>query len=41
MEEVGKMLFARVGEECGYHISTISTENAYKKDENVWKNRRK
>lgn len=43
MEEVGKMLFARVGEEYGYCISdhNSSTESAYKEDEKVWKNRRK
>lgn len=37
MEEVGTMLFASVGEECGYRISdhNSSTESAYKEDEKV------
>lgn len=37
MEEVGTMLFASVGEECGCRISdhNSSTESAYKEDEKV------
>lgn len=31
MEEVSKMLFASVGEEFGYHISTITAQRVLRK----------
>lgn len=31
MEEVGKMLFARVGDECGYYISTVTAQSVLTK----------
>lgn len=32
MVEVGKMLFARVGEQCGYHISTVMAQRVLTKE---------
>lgn len=43
MEEVGEVLFPKVGEACGCRIldHNDSAGTAYKEDEKAWKTRRK